>query len=250
MQTYSNTNSDATSKPVAASPAFVRGDNVSVFTWCPTAQTLTTDSLARNEASRTASTCYMRGLSEHIRIQTNTGVPWFHRRICFTYRGPSNFNTPSPLDLAQVTQYTSFIDPASGPQRLFLNQKINNNTNTTAGQFAILFKGIESVDWTDPIIAPIDTTRVSLKFDKTWTMQSGNANGIVRERKLFHPMNKNLVYDDDENGDVEIGSYFSVDSKAGMGDYYVVDIISPGQAATAADIMLITSNSTLYWHEK
>jgi hypothetical protein len=116
--------------------------------------------------------------------------------------------------------------------------------------WGLLYKGLAGKDWDDLIVAPVDTSRISVKFDKTWTIQSGNSNGVVRERKLWHPMNKNIVYDDDENGDVEQASYFSVDSKAGMGDYYVVDIIQPGTGATSSDLLQISTNSTLYWHEK
>lgn len=191
----------------------------------------------------------MRGLSEHIRIQTSSGIPWFHRRICFTMKGPGPFQAGAPSD-SGIQPYSPFLDTSNGIERLWLNLSINNQPNTFNLQLQLLFKGAVSKDWDDLILAPVDTSRVSVKFDKTWTMQSGNTNGVVRERKLWHPMNKNLVYDDDESGDVEQGSYYSVDSKAGMGDYYVVDIIQPGQGATSSDLLQITANSTLYWHEK
>lgn len=63
-------------------------------------------------------------------------------------------------------------------------------------------------------------------------------------------MNKNLVYDDDESGEQEQGAYTSVDSKAGMGDYYVLDLVQSGTGGSTSDLFLITANSTLYWHEK
>jgi len=63
-------------------------------------------------------------------------------------------------------------------------------------------------------------------------------------------MNKNLVYDDDESGDNETTNYYSVDSRAGMGDYYIYDIITPGAGGVASDQILLTSNASLYWHEK
>jgi hypothetical protein len=63
-------------------------------------------------------------------------------------------------------------------------------------------------------------------------------------------MNHNLVYDDDENGDVESSSYNSTTSRAGMGDYYVIDMFQPGAGGSSTDLLQITTNSTLYWHEK
>jgi len=96
----------------------------------------------------------------------------------------------------------------------------------------------------------VDTRRVDLKFDKVYRISSGNANGVFRERKLWHPMNKNLVYDDDESGAGENGGTFSVNDKRGMGDYFIVDIFQPGTGATATDYLQVTSATSLYWHEK
>lgn len=198
-----------------------------------------------NEAQRTATTCYMRGLSEHVRIQTNSGVPWFHRRICFRHRGLTPFR-------AQVGTETSpnFIETSNGWQRLFNNIGVDSAPQTLASREGYLFRGQIQVDWNDPIIAPIDTSRVDVCFDKTWTLKSGNANGTIYERKLWHPMNKNIVYDDDENGGVENTVNYSTSSKQGMGDYYVYDIIQAGLGGSSTDLCAIYANSTLYWHEK
>jgi len=59
-----------------------------------------------------------------------------------------------------------------------------------------------------------------------------------------------LVYDDDESGDAEITKYQSTESKLGMGDYYIVDIILPGTGGTSSDLLQLRSTSTLYWHER
>lgn len=249
MMTVTNTSNTGASQPIAAGSAYVNGASGGYFLWSPTAMDLNSTASTRNPAMRTSSTCYMKGLSEHIRIQTNTGVPWFHRRICFTSRGTSPFNAAVTPD-APINPTLPYADTSNGIQRLFLNANVNNQPSTLDGQVGILFKGQRSVDWSDYLIAPVDTTRVTLKFDKVWTMQSGNTNGIVRERKLWHPMNKNLVYDEDENGEVESSTFFSTDAKAGMGDYYVLDLFGGGAGAAATDILLVTANSTMYWHEK
>ena len=123
-------------------------------------------------------------------------------------------------------------------------------TNSRNQMEGFLFKGSSGVDWNDIFVAPVDTSRVDVKFDKTWTYHSGNGNGVFRKKKLWHGMNHNLVYDDDEVGANEQASYVSVDSKAGMGDYYVVDYFGCGLGAAVTDLLAVSNNSTLYWHEK
>uniref|UniRef100_A0A8A4XCU4 Capsid protein n=1 Tax=Aegithalos caudatus Genomoviridae sp. TaxID=2814943 RepID=A0A8A4XCU4_9VIRU len=248
MLSWSNTTQSGASRTLAQGPAYINNSG-GFFVYSPTCQSLDGQSVIPNQATRTATTCYMRGLSEHLRIQTSSGVPWFHRRICFTLKGPSPFNQALSTD-TPTQAYAPYLDTSNGIERPWLNTQINAMSNTQSNMWSLLYKGVAGKDWDDLIIAPLDTSRLSVKFDKTWTMQSGNTNGVVRERKLWHPMNKNIVYDDDESGDVEVGSYFSVDSKAGMGDYYVVDVFQPGTGATSSDLLQVSASSTLYWHEK
>nr|QVW56513.1 MAG: capsid protein [Gemycircularvirus] len=251
MLTWSNTASSGASATVAVNPAYVNGVGTGFFLWNATAQDLSHTSGADNtitqSAARTATTCYMRGLAENIRIQTSSGLPWFWRRICFTSKG-----SVAPLSTQDSPTQTArtYQDTSNGMVRLFFNTDVNNMPNTKNNLDAVIFKGAKGVDWNDFIVAPVDTARVTLKYDRTRTLKSGNANGTVHEAKLWHPMAKNLVYDDDESGDFEASSYVSTQSKAGMGDYYVLDIISPGTGGATTDALLIQANSTLYWHEK
>lgn len=249
MLIWTNTGADGGSVSVQQKDLVVNGATNSFFVWNATAMNLDSVSLLRNPATRTATTCYMRGLSERLRIQTNSGLPWFHRRICVTTKGPNAFNAAS-AEAGQSAPTQNYVDTSNGIERLFFNIAVNATPAALSAIRALLFKGQAGVDWDDPIIAPVDTTRVTLRFDKTWTLHSGNTSGIVKERKLWHPMNHNLVYDDDENGETEVSSYYSVDSKAGMGDYYVIDIINPGSGSTSTDLLLLRDNATLYWHEK
>lgn len=87
------------------------GNNISVY--CPTAMDLSgftgNPNTISQQASRTATTCYIRGFSEKIRIQTSSGTPWFWRRICFRARGNafhlfSAQDTPSQTN-SGVTSY-------------------------------------------------------------------------------------------------------------------------------------------------
>lgn len=253
MLSWSNTNnSTGASIATAQLPITINGNYGYRGVWIATAQDLTDESggLGRigEQATRTATTCYMRGLSEHIRMQTSSGVPWFWRRICFTYKGPE-LQLISPSDSPTSTTY-EYLDTTTGIQRLGFNQNTNAMPNTINNHDAIIFRGAKGVDWNDYIVAPVDNARVSLKYDKTVTIKSSNANGTVREAKLWHPMNKNLQYADDESGDTESTNYVSVASKVGMGDYYVMDIMLPGANGTSSDLLQFVPVSTLYWHER
>jgi len=252
MLCVSNTTSTGASQTLAQGAAFVNGNATGRYLWCPTAMDLTDNGTAANsivnDSTRTATTCFMRGVSEHIRIQTSSGLPWFHRRICFTARNP-NLYTKDPAD-NNINPVLPYVETSNGYQRLMLNQTINQQSNTTAQLEGYLFKGLSGNDWTDILLAPIDTTRVDLKFDKTWTYKSGNTVGTVAERKLWHGMNKNLYYDDDETGNSTVTKNTSVLDKRGMGDYFIYDIFSPGYGGTSTDQIIIVPNSTLYWHEK
>uniref|UniRef100_A0AAU6S5C9 Capsid protein n=1 Tax=Eptesicus serotinus feces associated gemykolovirus 3 TaxID=3139978 RepID=A0AAU6S5C9_9VIRU len=251
MLSWSNTNGTGATQTVALGNLLVPGSTG--YAWVPwhaTAMDIDALSIIPNDASRTSSTCYMVGLAENLKFQTSTGLPWFHRRICFSIKGPNPFAGISSLDNTANQSTNFYADTSNGMERLWFNLQVNNSTTTLAAQQALLFKGVQGKDWTDVITAPLDNTRVSIKYDKTWTISSGNSNGIVRERKMFHSMRRNLVYDDKETGQGKLNSYYSVNSKLGMGDFYVIDIIQPGSAGTASDLLLLSATSTLYWHEK
>jgi len=214
--------------------------------WCATARDNdpTGNSASGNvfqDATRTSSNCFMRGLSETVQIQVSNGVPWLWRRICFTYKG---INAAMP---ALGSQFFLANESSDGWVRV-VNMVPNNTYKDTLE--GILFRGAANKDWLDAMTAPVDTGRVTLKYDKTRTIASGNEAGCIRKYKLWHGMNKSLVYDDDENGGGKTVSYYSVQDKAGMGDYLVVDYFKPRIGTAASDQLAFSCNSTLYWHER
>lgn len=256
MMPFSNTKSDGTSQTITHGNAYVNGAGYATFLWCATSRDNNINIFGGTEqaptydaSTRTASTCYIRGVKENLRFQTNTGIPWLWRRIVFSHRGPSPFNTLNSSD-TPVQSYSPTIDTSVGPGRVWMNQAVNAMTNTTTSQYGLLFKGTLNKDYEDVFTAAIDTTRVDLKSDKTVRISSGNANGIFREYKRWYPVNKNLVYGDVESGDNTSASSYSVADKRGCGDIYIMDIIQAGTGATSSDLIQIGSNTTLYWHEK
>nr|QCX29360.1 capsid protein [Plant associated genomovirus 2] len=213
------------------------------FLWCATARSnllgtsppVTPD----DAATRTATTCFMRGLKEVCELQVTTGLPWQWRRIIFAMRGTTpTFNVGGNFYLANLT--------SNGYRRT-----VNEIFGAGKTQFYhLLFAGAQGTDWNDPLIAKIDTVRVDLKYDRTRTIASGNEQGMIRAYRHWHPLNKNLVYDDDQNGGDNDPYLFSVSDKRGMGDLMVVDIFRPRGGSTTNDLLTFKPQATLYWHEK
>lgn len=225
----------------------LNGGRLYGFVWCPTARTGASGGDAAPKGSaidastRTSTTCYMRGLKERIQIQTSSGVAWQWRRICFTTKDPT-------FDALQQTDAKLYVYTSAGYSRV-TNDWWNKPTlqNFVEGR---VFKGQKGIDWTNYFSAPLDSSRITIKSDTTRIMQSGNTNGILKNYNMWHPMNKNLVYDDDEVGGVETTGNMSTKGKAGMGDYMILDLIGSGTGGTSADKLSWAPTASLYWHEK
>lgn len=251
MITVSNV--DSTGRPGAAPtvrPAILTGGSnftgagSYLFLYCATGRDNTTN-ISGNKgtfydtATRTATSCYMRGLKENIEINTSSGLPWQWRRICFTSKAFQTFTS------AAGTSNVVFEDSA-GFRRPIIEVLGDRRTSVVS----TIFQGAISVDWNDYFSAKTDSTRITTVYDKTKTIACGNEDGMIRKYQLWHPMNKNLVYDDDETGGTENPGVFSTYGKPGMGDYWVMDIFQPRVGSTSADQLYLNISSTLYWHEK
>jgi len=258
MLSFSNTSSNGNSTALASGSLYVSGvqsgatATYGMSVYCPTARSLITagtTNLAVDVADRTATTCYMRGYKENLRIQTSSAQPWLWRRIVFSTKGPT-FTSTSAGDTSPAQKFTPYCDTSIGMSRLWFNLSVNNMNSTLSLYNTVIFKGAVNQDWNDPITAKLDTSRITVMSDRTQAIKTGNEHGHFSERKLWYPMNKNIVYDDDEAGASEVPSYYSTDAKPGMGDVYIVDYVMSSVGATASDIINFNCTSTLYWHEK
>lgn len=253
MLSWTNvTAASTTGTTYAYGPAVLVGNQTSpegayTFAWNATARDISdvNGNAASSSAiaTRTSTNCYMVGLKETVEIQVNTGCPWQWRRICFTAKGSV------PGTVATTSQYP-FSETNDGMVRVVNNTPGNRNAGPQYSLYEILFKGQNASDWSDVMTAPADHSRVSIKYDKVRTISSGNEDGIIRTYKHWHPMGKSLVYNDDEVGSSTKPSYTSTLSRAGMGDYYVVDIFRARYGSTATDNLLFQPQATLYWHER
>lgn len=224
-------------------PAVLTAEGLYIIPWIATARpALLNSELAFpiDKATRTSTSCYMRGLKETITIATTTGAPWMWRRVCFTLKGDA---------------LTGLVGNNFTWWRATSNQGVVRNvTNIYASTNALnalkncIFAGAEQYDWANVFNAKLDTERISVKYDKTRTFSSGNANGIIRNMRMWFPMNHNIVYDDDEIAGSVVTTPYSTTAKPGMGDYYIVDFIQG--VGTNTDRMNFSIEGKLYWHEK
>lgn len=264
MMQYANTsaatNSGAgESVALGPGPLQVRGDKEYIGVWTPTGMDLYaggTNNQVYEESLRTATACYMRGLSESLRIETSSGLPWYWRRIVFKARSdiwttfsPNESSTTPPTQTNSGNPTILEANP-NGFERLYFNQYVNNAPQTISDWYKAIFKGTQNRDWSDTLTAPLDNNIVDVASDKIMTIRSGNASGTVKAVKRWYPMNKNLYYADDESGTVKTSVYYSVRDKRGMGDYHIMDIFKPGTGGGTGDVLRLTSTATLYWHER
>jgi len=244
MKTWTNMDANDATGELRNGPAYMQGGPLYAILWSPTARPGLNKNGAAGapieEAVRTSSTCYMRGIKETISLASDTGAAWKWRRICFRLRGDFVYSKEGSGALS------SYLDSNFGMVRVATNwAKVTSAINDI---YRILFKGVRNVDWVDPMLAPTDNRRWDIVYDKTTNIQSPNEAGVYRTYQRWHGMNKNLVFDDDENANSEELRRWSVEGKQGMGDYYIIDLFNGNGAAE--DQMSVRYNSTLYWHEK
>lgn len=223
--------------------ANLRGGTLYVIPYLVTAQDRVPGTTVVDTPSyRTASNVFMRGYKETIRFVPNNGDSWVWRRICFTMKG-GDFNDQF------TNQGALYWEVAPNGWTRPMTQANSVNLSTFK---LLVFQGVENIDWRDMFTAKTSSDRITVKSDVTRVLRNtgGNADSRMHHFKLWHPMNSNFSYDDDENGDgVPTSNLLHTKGKAGMGDYYIFDIIQCTNSATSST-MQITPTGTLYWHEK
>lgn len=210
---------------------FAMSRGTSSYLFCPTYRDKELE--AATESDRNRSTVYMKGYAETVHLGPSTGNSWKWRRIVFETKN-------SHPALSDVSAETS-----SGYKRLWKNQT-EAQRNTLAGT---LFEGTPTTDQSTYFTAKADRTRARIISDQTHILRNGNDVAYEKDYRKYYSFERNLVYDDDENGATETTSGWAADSRSGMGDVFIWDIfIDIGAPEGAA--LTVRSHSTLYWHEK
>lgn len=114
----------------------------------------------------------------------------------------------------------------------------------------LVFRGQRNEDWIDVFAAPTDTRKCNILYDRTRTLQSRNDSGYTGNFKMWHPISKNIMYDDEEQGTTYWTSPLSAEGRRGWGDFYVVDFFECNYTGEGSPQLVFLPNATLYWHEK
>jgi hypothetical protein len=197
-------------------------------------------------ASRTATSTYVIGLKESYRLVPNNESVWWHRRIVFSWKSAIGI----PAIAAELGVQASDVATTVRPFRDLSGTSDANWANVTTLLYSLVFQGEVGVDWQDPMKAKLDRTRVNIHSDKFSTIRSGNDTAAPTVRNHYTSIRKTVMYDDRENGTSVIPSPFSVDSKIGIGNIYVMDLFHCPAPEDDGVTMDITSDSTYYWHER
>lgn len=244
MLTYSNITVPRSPPPAASGTAALMqgGGGYYNILWCATARERLTASTGGgtatvdDDSTRTASTVYAKGLRERLSIQSNSAVPWTWRRIVFTLKGTGSYFPTSPLYQLTSSGYVRLmVELTSGP---------------TAQLQGLVFDGTLNSDWRDPLDAKTDSTIINILSDSTVVITPQTTSGVVKNYSRYYPLEKNLVYFEDENGGENTSSAFSTIGKPGMGDVLIYDIFAPKGGSAFTDQMTVDIQSTYYWHEK
>lgn len=206
--------------------------------WPATARNTSLVSSSYSKHTRNRKTIFVKGLKETVHMEAATNESWQWRRIVFSVKALARHTSASEYVASTITHgYMRGVRPVNpGPFRDAIEE--------------ILFQGTSQIDWLTSMVAPINTASVTLHSDVTRLIQSKNNGGTMRTYKLWTPINKSLIYRDQEQGGIDDSKLWSVDDKRGMGDLYVVDLFRPGLNAQPADVLDWRPNATLYWHEK
>jgi len=168
----------------------------------------------------------------------------------FTMKGPP----PGFTDVGDISRVYTELETNDTLSYQRVNTALPFPLVADVYQFVFRGFGVNNVsatpqDWLDPITAPVDTLRISVLHDRVTAIRSGNDSGVAQSHKRWHPLRKTIHYADQEIGGSIAPSPFSVTTKPGAGDMYIMDIIV-GNSDDPTDRLDFLPTSTLYWHEK
>nr|QXN75628.1 MAG: capsid protein [Genomoviridae sp.] len=224
----------------------------------PTARTLAPAN-DMGDTMRQRQTTYSVGYKERVQVDIIGGGVWKWRRVVFAYKGGDSLWSGGEFPGQWTEPYFSKSVkpdpddplPIAPDMTRLIGQPHSDQADMIRG---LLWDGHQGVDWSSEYTAKVDTTRVRLLSDKTYVFNPGNESGMSRTFRLWYPIRRNIVYDDEEWGASAFarGSPLSVQSNAGFGDVYVYDIaycVVPSSGSVAAQ-MQFSPEGTYYWHER
>jgi len=225
--------------PVLANTVVLNGSTFYACLYCPTAMEANTSAKDVLHNYRSKPKIFARGYAERLNFSLTTGTPWVWRRICFTVKDADLWRENATL--APFYQETS----PNGFVRTFTQHNSTGAGNYVSGK---LFKGVFGRDWQSSLTAATENTFFDVKYDKTMVIRPQNEAGTYVSVKRWHPMNRTLIYAEDEDGSTELVSARSSTSRYSMGDYFIFDIFAAPEGGEDDDLT-ISLQGTIYWHE-
>lgn len=236
-----------------SAPVEMKGNHDYEFCWIATAREKVMpggdSATVENDTMRTATSCYMRGLKERITILTGSPQPWIWRRVVFCYKGSDLITVDTPTHgVGQL-----FHESSNGYSRFYPNLlDITDPRSAVIGDQikSVVFKGKIGTDYTSSFDAKVNRERVNVISDQTRQIKSSNDRGVIRTFNHWYPFNKNLVYNENEEGLDVTDDFYSANSSRSMGDVYVYDMFTCGLGGGVNDELRLLPTATLYWHER
>lgn len=230
-------------------PLTMFGDTSHGYLFSPTARRVGSldGSLPRgihaNSAERWKTRCFVKGLQETVELQPNNGAGWLWRRVVFSCIG---------LLEEFPTNSVAAPDSTRGYGRAIWNLRDGSAAATPLyNEMAnYLFEGTRLRDWINPFTAKLDRSIVTVHSDTTRTIQSNNPNGTYKIFKRYYPVNRGIVYADDESGSGSKNDahYAAGTTKGNSGDLFVLDLFNAINDSSE-NTMNFGVHARYYWHE-
>lgn len=236
----------ATSNDVQSTGSVSLKTGNNYFLWTPSWRQRRTAST--DEHVRANQDVYMRGVRD--RVMVAASLSFTHRRVCFWSHRRIDEARPYVFENPDVIDAPSY-------QRRPLTALYPNIDEEL---FEYLFKGTVGLDYSENSRwdTPLDNKRLKVVFDKQYAVNpnyapadTSTAFGKMVTRKFWHPINRKILYDDDEEGADVNGSGWSSNTPESLGNYYIFDIFSSGQEIEGSTQNMGTymPETTTYWHE-
>lgn len=221
---------------------------LNVFAFCPTFR----DRAAldeQQEIARHSANVFYKGYKELLSLRTSQPIVW--RRIVFWTYDTWFSLVPWRLDRSNT----------GDPPETYYARRIDHKAffGSDSGLRNMMFRGSLGIDYTSEgvVHTPVDRKRNRVVYDKSFNITpnydaSTDEFGKMIQKKLWHPANRTIWYDDVEQGSsVTSQSGWSSPSPLSAGNMFVVDLISNGeqQLDPSTQLGTFTASGVEYWHE-
>jgi hypothetical protein len=195
---------------------------------------------------RNAQSVFFRGVQDRVFLSAAFAFTW--RRVCFfSYE-------------QLVAGIPFFVDPSNEEDPHIVRRPLREiNPKNASDFFAYAWKGTVGVDFSENTRwnAPLDDKLLTIVYDRSCTINpnyaapQGATFGKSMTRKMWHPVNKSIMYTDKENGSTPQTTGWSSMSPNSPGNFYILDIFSTGQdlPGDTTGVGEFGSEATVYWHE-